>query len=76
MWLGVEMEVDKERMDLKDSSSSIISATMELLYSFIFIYFHVEFYDLTFLLHLNCTTLRSLHWQLQFKSPFHTVIVT
>jgi hypothetical protein len=34
-------------MDLKDSSS-IISATMELLSSFIFIYFHVEFYDLTF----------------------------
>ena len=69
------MEVDKEPMDLNNSSRSSF-ATTELVDSPIFTTFHFVFCDFFFLLHLNCTSLRSLHSHLQFKFPFHTVIVT
>ena len=73
--MSVEMEVDKEPMDLNNSSRTIF-ATTELVDSPIFTSFYFVFCDFLFLLYLNCTTLTSLQWHLQFKSPFHTVIVT
>ena len=53
------MEVDKEPMDLSNSSRTSL-ATTELVDATIFTTFHFVFCDFLFLLHLDCTTLRSL----------------
>ena len=71
----VEMEVDKEPMDLSNSSRTSL-ATTELVDSPIFTTFYFVFCVFSFLLYLYCITPRSSHWHLQFKSPFHSVIVT
>jgi hypothetical protein len=56
---AMEMEVDKEPMDLSNSSRTSL-ATTELVDSPIFTTFYFVFCDFLFLLHFYCTTLRSL----------------